>query len=116
MTNRNGFYTSEDLKRACNMKQVQHFLEILPAHDGFTYVWLHQCNPKFKSVKPINPITQDEAISNNPIHLVNSKIYPSSSWKPIASSQEISVRWRTGDEISRHTTIEEILYWIDNNL
>ncbi len=117
MTNRNGYYTSEDLKRACQMKGVQHVLEILPAHDGFTYVWLHRCNEKFKSIKPISPVTQDPALTmENPIHLVNTKIHASLSWLPIASSQEISVRWRTGDEISRHVTIDEILHWIDNNL
>ena len=111
--NRNGYYTTEDLKRAINMKGNCIF-EILPCHDNFTYVWVRKNSEKFNTKLPISPITQEETRSN--AHLVNTKLYPNSYWEPIYSSQEITVRWVTGDELSRHVTIEEVLYWVSQNL
>lgn len=111
--NRNGYYTTEDLKRAINMKGGCIF-EILPCHDGFTYVWVRKKSDKFTNKLPISPITMEETHTN--AHLVNTKLYPNSYWEQICSSQEITVRWHTGDELSRHVTIEEVLYWVRTNL
>ncbi len=110
--NRNGFYTSEDLKREVNLKG-NCILEIIPCHDGFTYVWLRKNSDKFTTELPISPITQDPTQSS--CHLT-AKLHPNTYWKHIYSSQEISVRWRTGQEISRHVTIEDVLFWIKENL
>ena len=111
--NRNGFYTSNDLKRAVNMKG-NCLLEIIACHDGHTYVWLRKGADKFHNQLPISPITQEETKSG--CHLVNTKLNPNAHWRSDYSSQEITVRWHTGDEISRHVTIEEVLYWISQNL
>jgi hypothetical protein len=111
--NRNGYYTSEDLKRSINLKGQCTF-EIIPCHDGFTYIWIKKNPDRFTNQLPISPITQEETQGN--IHLVNTKLYPSQYWNPIFSSQEITIRWVTGDELSRHVTIEEALYWISINL
>jgi len=111
--NRNGYYTSEDLKRAINLKGGCIF-EIIPCHDGFTYIWIRKNSGKFSNKLPISPITLQESTSN--AHLVNTKLYPNNHWVQIFSSQEMTVRWVTGDELSRHVTIEEVLYWIKTNL
>lgn len=111
--NRNGFYTPEDLKREINTKGSCVF-EIISCHDGFTYIWVRKQSNKFINQLPISPITQEETHTN--AHLINTKLYPNNHWEEKYSSQEITVRWITGDELSRHVTLEEALYWVRTNL
>lgn len=105
--NRNGQYTRSDLAGAL-MRKGNCYCQITPGTDGHVYVWIKK---QRKDDVPVCPLTKSPAVLRS--IFTDQAISIAAGWQPSSSSEEISLRWIQGDEVSRHCIISDLLEWIN---